>query len=180
LAGFDAATLKLGGYDYFTLKLAGFAAEELRDAGFVSEIELQAAAAKRIADRPNIFVAVESGDLELVQDHLIADASSVSGCNSRSSLARCVSPLHIAAWNNRVDVCRLLVKFNADIDATDMKNATPLHYAAATGRMDTLQFLVESKADVTIINSDGQTPLLSAIKHNKSTLVAYLRSIGAP
>jgi hypothetical protein len=40
LAGFDAATLKLGGYDYFTLKLAGFAAEELRDAGFVSEIEV--------------------------------------------------------------------------------------------------------------------------------------------
>ena len=46
-------------------------------------VPLQAAAAARIAGKPNIFDAAQSGDLALVQDHVTADASCVgrrSGC----------------------------------------------------------------------------------------------------
>ena len=38
---------------------------------------LQAAAAARIAGKPDIFAAMASGDLALVQDHVTADASCV-------------------------------------------------------------------------------------------------------
>ena len=43
----------------------------------VAYTRLQAAAAARIAGKPDIFAAAKSGDLALVQDHVTADASCV-------------------------------------------------------------------------------------------------------
>ena len=43
----------------------------------------QAAAAARIVGKPDVFEAAESGDLELVKDHVLADAGCVLNANDK-------------------------------------------------------------------------------------------------
>jgi hypothetical protein len=43
----------------------------------------QAAAAARIVGKPDVFEAAESGDLELVKDHFLADAGCVHNANDK-------------------------------------------------------------------------------------------------
>jgi hypothetical protein len=108
---------------------------------------VQAAAAARIADRPDIYNiadAVSSGDVELVRDHLILDPLSVHRRLYRCDTRRCMrfsklwqhsasylnavipvfvsrqeTPLHLACHNGVVEVCTLLLKCKADVNATN-------------------------------------------------------------
>jgi hypothetical protein len=67
---FNASELHAAGFDLTILAAAGFTAEELM-------LITAAAAAARIAGKPNIFDAAASGDVKLVEDHCIADPACV-------------------------------------------------------------------------------------------------------
>jgi ankyrin repeat protein len=98
---------------------------------------LQAAAKARVAYKDGIHKAAERGDIVLVQDYLIADASRVNkpgafhpkydctlrtpACTAASALLIPFSnrntPLHCAARCGRIEVVQLLLSCNADVDA---------------------------------------------------------------
>jgi len=80
----------------------------------------------------------------------------------------------------RLEICRLLLQCNADIQAkTDGEN-TPLILSSYYGHLEVTRLLVESKADVAARDSCGNTALKCAINQNKADVVAYLCSIGVP
>ena len=54
---------------------------------------------------------------------------------------------HDASYAGRVDVLRLLLQRNADVNATSFMNRTPLHWAAAQGHVNVAQVLLEHGAD---------------------------------
>jgi hypothetical protein len=66
---FNASELHAAGFDLAILAAAGFTAEEL--------MPITAAAAARIAGKPDIINAAGSGDVKLVEDHCIADPACV-------------------------------------------------------------------------------------------------------
>ncbi len=76
---------------------------------------VQAAAAARVAGWPDIVESAAIGDGASVLCHLIADADAV---NERGVGG---TPLHRSAMKGHLEVCRLLLQCNADIEAKDVK-----------------------------------------------------------
>lgn len=64
-------------------------------------------------------------------------------------------PLHIAAQNGYLQICKLLMAKGADINAVNFKKNTALHMALGYDYDDTATFLYSSGADGTIVNSEG-------------------------
>ncbi len=120
---------------------------------------LQDAAVARIAGEHDVVAAVENGDVERVRDHVIADPACVHETYSlwcdarplhmllqtkaglRSCFERCNScllfsgktVLHLSSMSGRVEVCKLLVESQADVNAKDGRcDARPLHMLLQT------------------------------------------------
>ena len=81
---------------------------------------VQAAAAARVAGGRDILKSAKTGDGVSVLCHLIADAD---GVNQRSFqlMHSYYTPLHWSALEGHLEVCRLLLQCNADIEAKGSK-----------------------------------------------------------
>ncbi|KPI93807.1 Ankyrin repeat domain-containing protein 39 [Papilio xuthus] len=85
------------------------------------------------------------------------------------------SPLHYAARGGHVNICDILLRNGAIIDAeTRSGKATPLHKAAAAGKITTVQFLIKNGARVDKQDIDGQTALHKAIQNKRYDLIKTL------
>lgn len=58
------------------------------------------------------------------------------------------SPLHLAAQNNNVDVCEVLLRGGISKDARNKVDRTPLHLAAFEGYYQVAETLIKHGADV--------------------------------
>ncbi|KAH9969671.1 hypothetical protein BC827DRAFT_22763 [Russula dissimulans] len=89
------------------------------------------------------------------------------GVNARNE-ANCV-PLHFAADTGCLQLCRMLLEHNADIDAREIDGNTPLHRAVAPAAAPSfvvdrnlfgiIQLFLEQGADVNAQNNNESTPL---------------------
>ena len=70
-----------------------------------------------------------------------------------------------------------LLDHGAGINVRDQGNNTPLHKACArNSTLTVVKLLLKRGASLTAKNNSGQTPLDVAIKNDKNTIVAYLRT----
>ncbi len=74
-----------------------------------------------------------------------------------------LTPLLFAARQGCVDCGRVLLKANADINATDPNNISPMVMALINGHYDFAAFLLEQGADPNIADDTGRTPLYAAV-----------------
>merc|ERR1719159_2382025 len=56
------------------------------------------------------------------------------------------TPLHLAAWQGRVELCELLVKNSAYVDIADKDSMTPLNLAIMRNHKDVVQALIRLSA----------------------------------
>ena len=70
----------------------------------------------------------------------------------------CLTPLHLAAEDERADVARVLLEHGASVGAEDDEGRTPLHIAAGRGRVEVARTLLEHGANVGAKDSRGRTP----------------------
>eukprot|EP00933_Yihiella_yeosuensis_P047696 TRINITY_DN4360_c1_g2_i1.p1 TRINITY_DN4360_c1_g2~~TRINITY_DN4360_c1_g2_i1.p1 ORF type:complete len:283 (-),score=40.55 TRINITY_DN4360_c1_g2_i1:175-1023(-) len=89
------------------------------------------------------------------------------------------TPLHAAAEQGHVDVCKLLIQHGANINESDGKIWTPLHWACASSREECALFLVESGADMNPKTLSGYTPFAMAEDWATTSLANMLREKGA-
>ena len=90
------------------------------------------------------------------------------------------TPLWAAAAFRRLDVVKLLIEQNADVDGRTSTGSTPLRVAAHDGHLDVVRCLVERGADVTARHyNDGSTPLMAACYWGHLSVVTYLINKGA-
>ena len=100
---------------------------------------------------------------------LTIDAEVIEGC----------APLWAAAASGRLDVVKLLIERNADVDSRTLTGSTPLRVAAHEGHLDVVRCLVESGADVNARNDCESTPLMAACYFGHLSVVTYLIDKGA-
>ena len=102
-----------------------------------------------------LHVAVKRGDLDKVKSLLLegADVNSKDHAGWR--------PIHEAMreGDNALNIIRLLVEHNANINALSDSGSTALHDAAAYMSEEIIEYLIKSGADPAIENLDGKTPL---------------------
>jgi ankyrin repeat protein len=90
-----------------------------------------------------------------------------------------VMPLHSAAANRHLEICRLLLEHGAPVNATQADDFTPLHEAAQNGQIELVRLLLDYGAEVNAHKSDGQTPLALAIEYGHPEVAEVLKSRGA-
>uniref|UniRef100_A0A7E4UX86 ANK_REP_REGION domain-containing protein n=1 Tax=Panagrellus redivivus TaxID=6233 RepID=A0A7E4UX86_PANRE len=66
--------------------------------------------------------------------------------------------LNLCIIKRNEQLVRLLLHYNADVNATDFRLWTPLHVAVATKNIDIARFLIDNGANVLAINEDGNMP----------------------
>lgn len=86
------------------------------------------------------------------------------------------SPLMLAALRGYVDVCKLLITRDADVNKTGW---TPLHYASTGGHIATMRLLLDNHAYIDASSPNGSTPLMMASMYGTLDAVKLLLDAGA-
>jgi ankyrin repeat protein len=86
------------------------------------------------------------------------------------------SPLMLAALNNDLELARLLIKNNADVNKPGW---TALHYAATNGHVDVIRLLLDENAYIDAASPNGTTPLMMAAHYGSPSAVKLLLESGA-
>lgn len=73
-----------------------------------------------------------------------------------------LSPLHLAAELNDLEMCQVLLKLGADKDQPLSNGATPLFLAASMGHLEIVDLLIQAAADLDRPIHQGSTPLFTA------------------
>ena len=88
------------------------------------------------------------------------------------------TPLHIAAMYGYHSITKLLIKYNADINAGDCNGSTPLHVASCHDMPALVFLLANSGADINATSLNGSTPLHSAATCFAKNIFGLLFDLG--
>jgi len=88
--------------------------------------------------------------------------------------------LHLAAYNGKYEVVRILLGAGASPDLEDLNfGTTALHWAALSGFEDVVSVLTAHRAAVNAMSYTGQTPLHFAASRHRVSVVSALKDAGA-
>ncbi|KAG8879379.1 palmitoyltransferase akr1, partial [Tulasnella sp. 331] len=104
---------------------------------------------------PNIFLASQRGDLETVRRLIDSGQAKATDRDDQN-----ITPLHWAAINAQLPVCKYLLEQGAEVDALggDLV-ATPMQWAARNGYLYIIDLLIAHNADPMIADSQGYNTL---------------------
>lgn len=120
-----------------------------------------------------LFVAVESGNIEMVEMLLQFRAKiNVRDSNKQTPIMK----LDDDATPELVD---LLVRYGAKVNAVDKQGNTALILAAGAANADVIKALLTAGADVHSANKEGQTALMEAAENDDLETVRLLLERGA-
>lgn len=91
----------------------------------------------------------------------------------------CNTPLHLAACGKKSrqkeDIISLLLKYGADVNATNKYHSTPLYIAVATNHLEGVKTLLkEPRIMVNLISSSNFSPLMAATALHSSEIISLL------
>ena len=89
------------------------------------------------------------------------------------------TPLHMAAWFNKVVAASVLIANGAEINHAKVDGYTPLHFAAWNDAPEAAALLLENGAEVNAKADDGLAPLHFAAAVNASSAARLLLENGA-
>ena len=90
-----------------------------------------------------------------------------------------VQPLHSAAANRHLEVCRLLLAAGADVNARQGGGLTPLHAAAQNGNAEMVELFLSAQADPKATTDAGETPAATAEAAGHHDVAQRLRAVEA-
>ncbi|KAI8148297.1 hypothetical protein BJV82DRAFT_591579 [Fennellomyces sp. T-0311] len=93
--------------------------------------------------------------------------------------AESLYPLHLAARQGHVELCRMLARNRDDLDVPDKYNSwTPLFWAASDGHAECVQILIEAGCKVNMKDEYGKTALYYAAWEGEMDCVQLLIDAG--
>jgi ankyrin repeat protein/uncharacterized protein YegL len=69
------------------------------------------------------------------------------------------TPLHLAAYYNRLNIAKKLIELEADINSPDINGQTPMHIAVIQGNAEFVNLLHRNKASLTMKDNAGNIPM---------------------
>ncbi|KAL0274200.1 UNVERIFIED_CONTAM: hypothetical protein PYX00_006680 [Menopon gallinae] len=119
-----------------------------------------------------IWSAAQSNDLPKVLNFI------KKGVNVNLTDKSGYTALHYASRNGHLEMCKLLLSHNADVNSlTRAGRASSLHRTASAGHTDVFQFLLESGAKTDFKDSDGKTVLHRAVEANQENIVKIILDV---
>lgn len=131
-------------------------AEDLRYAARTGDIEQASAVLQRYTN--------STDDLSKLLPAVIGSGDSLSGNKA----------LHFCAANGHVNLIKLLIKHNADVNTINSSGSTPLHYASLNGQKDAVQSLLDAGANPVVENNYGKTALDEARMGGRDEIATLL------
>ncbi|OWZ20683.1 hypothetical protein PHMEG_0004858 [Phytophthora megakarya] len=120
-----------------------------------------------------LHLVASEGHCDMVQLLLQLGAGEVHLAGGRKKYAR--TPLHEAAINGHLQVCRLLVNFGLLVDCHTTRGRTPLMYAVKGDFVELARYLVEKAgANVNEQNEMGVTAVYIACQDGHEEMVKFL------
>jgi ankyrin repeat protein len=86
-------------------------------------------------------------------------------------------PLHAAAAGRHIEVCRILLAADADVNATQHGGFAPLHESAQAGDVELTELFLSAGADPVARSDAGETPGEVAAAAGHADLAARLRDV---
>lgn len=124
---------------------------------------------------PDIVIATMVGDINSVRESLVT----APGLASRQGQGGC-TPLYAAAWAREMDIAKLLLLHNADVDGRNWDGATPLHGAALSESIEVAEMLLARGAQVNARDDSGRTPLHVAVWSGEDSTLPLQARAGHP
>ncbi|XP_020376693.2 ankyrin repeat and SOCS box protein 3 isoform X1 [Rhincodon typus] len=121
-----------------------------------------------------LFLATEKGDIAVAKT-LLKHGARINGPHS----ACLWSVLHQAAYQEHLEILKLLLEKGADKEARDDYGITPLFLAAQYGKQESLSVLLQHGSDVNCQAFDKATPLFIAAQEGHVECVELLLSNSA-
>ena len=104
-----------------------------------------------------IYVAGALGDIELFNS-----IKEKTGLNEDSKDSRGMMPLHSAAYNNRLNLCKMIIEKAKDKNPGSYSGQTPLHEAASKGHLIVCKLIMGKLQNKNPGSKKGVTPLHKA------------------
>lgn len=120
---------------------------------------------------PGLLAALQS---ESPKAAMVLAKHPQTNVNAKSQIGE--TPLMLAAINNQIELAKLLIQREADINKPGW---TPLHYAASRGHREMMRLLIENDAYLDSESPNGTTPLMMAVFSNSPLAVKLLLEEGA-
>ena len=111
---------------------------------------------------PQLFSAVKKRDVETLEKLLAAGLP----VNCQDAGRPGWTLLHEAAFEDKSEIVKILLKYHADVNARDWAGMTPLHRAAEKGGQETIGLLIAGGAEVNALGLSGGTPLFRAVEND--------------
>ncbi|CAI6339698.1 unnamed protein product [Periconia digitata] len=88
-------------------------------------------------------------------------------------------PLHTAVQIKQIDIIKLFLKNNANVNSKDANGLTPLHTSILQNNPETTDMLLHAGAQIDTKDNAGNTPLHIAALHSNASLITTLLHRGA-
>jgi hypothetical protein len=150
-----------------------FIIKQARETGVLMEI-ITLSDVQMVAPQRPLFAAAEAWEVAAIRQALSATPASV---NVRDEHRRTL--LHLAAWNDRVDVVGVLCECCVNPDPLARKGCTPLWHAAYNGAASAAKALLAWGCDRSIrCGVTGRSPLEIAMSRGHQACAALLADGG--
>ncbi len=146
--------------------------------GYADFVEVITKKVSSLNEHPDIFVQAALGNNKDVFKRLINIPFDSSSINFRERSSG-KTPLILAASKGNLEICSLLVKHGADVNATDTWGSTALQESAYWGHLAVVAFLLKQGANVNDGGDGGLTALIRAASRGHKLVCEALIKSGA-
>ena len=136
-------------------------------------VDVNVALAQAQKPKKDLNQAAVDGELDRVKE-LVSGGADV---NSKNRMG--MTPLVVAALNNRTPVCEFLADSGADLNAQEGQGRTALFLAVERGNRELVELLIKKGADVNVTTMRNENALSRAKQLGNSEMVDLLVKNGA-
>ncbi len=116
-----------------------------------------------------IILAAKQGQTDMVQ--LLLD-NKYNKADPNAGIGKSVTPLYAASMFGRLEIVKLLLKYQANPNAI-YENGTPLYVAAGEGHGEVVEYLIDHGADQHLYSNGNGSPIYVAVLNHRTNIVEF-------